>query len=125
MLTSGYLNKKSREVRNKAKSPPASISFIGQVTGQKCYKMAYHRNTRGSTLISFQIFSRISVDANQANVNLFFLKRTARVKRALSNAQAAKKRAGGQKRDVREVRKVDELENRAAELLKRLDTKEG
>ena len=55
----------------------------------------------------------------------FFLNLTARVKRALSNVQAAKKRGGGQKRDVREVRKVDELENRAAELLKRVDTEEG
>ena len=55
----------------------------------------------------------------------FFLNLTARVKRALSNVQAAKKRVGGQKRDVREVRNVDELENRAAELLKRVDTEEG
>ena len=67
-----------------------------------------------------------NLDANQANVNLFVvLKLTARVQRALSDVQAAKKRGGGQKRDVMEVRKVDELENRAAELLKRLDTKEG
>ena len=59
------------------------------------------------------------------NVNLFVLKLTARVKRALSNVQMARNRAGRQKRDVREVRKIDELEKRAAELIKKLDTKEG
>ena len=32
MLTSLHLNKKSREVCIKAKSPPASLAFIGQIT---------------------------------------------------------------------------------------------
>ncbi|XP_020610007.1 tolloid-like protein 2 isoform X1 [Orbicella faveolata] len=48
-----------------------------------------------------------------------------RVKRALSNVQMARNRVGRQKRDVREVRMADELEKRATELLKRLDTEEA
>ena len=80
--------------------------------------------TKFSSRFLLSILSNL--DANQANVNLFVvLKLTARVKRALSNVQAAKNMAGRQKRDVREVRKIKELENRAAELMKKLDAKEG
>jgi len=60
-----------------------------------------------------------------ANVNLFVLKLTARVKRALFNVQMAKNSVGRQKRDVRELQKADELEKRATELMKRLESKEG
>jgi len=37
----------------------------------------------------------------------------------------AKNRAGRQKRDVRELQKADELERKATELMKRLESKEG
>jgi len=37
----------------------------------------------------------------------------------------AKNRAGRQKRDVRDLLKADELERRATELMKRLESKEG
>jgi len=37
----------------------------------------------------------------------------------------AKNSVGRQKRDVRELQKADELEKRATELMKRLESKEG
>jgi len=65
------------------------------------------------------------LDRHLANVNLFVLKLTARVKRALFNVQMAKNSVGRQKRDVRELQKADELEKRATELMTRLESKEG
>lgn len=39
--------------------------------------------------------------------------------------QTAMSKGGRQRRDVKNVQRIDELERKAAELLKRLDTKEG
>lgn len=55
----------------------------------------------------------------------FCSKLTARVKRALSDVQTAMSKGGRQRRDVKNVQRIDGLERKAAELLKRLDTKEG
>ena len=107
----------------KEKSPPASITFIGQATEHTAKNGLLPKYTN----VNFGFLPRIlsNLDAKRQPFSFLFLKLTVRVKRALSNVQAAKNMAGRQKRDVREVRKIEELENRAAELMKKLDAKEG
>ena len=106
----------------KEKSPPASITFIGQATEHTAKNGLLPKYTN----VNFGFLPRIlsNLDAKRQPFS-FFLKWAVRVKRALSNVQAAKNMAGRQKRDVREVRKIEELETKAAELMKKLDAKEG